>query len=65
MSFHGLKAKDKTFNADMKTDFGKNIGIINIVPQEIGRVLLNLYNNAFYSVVEKAKLHTAAISPWL
>lgn len=63
LSFHGLKAKDKTFNADMKTDFGKNIGIINIVPQEIGRVLLNLYNNAFYSVVEKSKTAPSGYQP--
>ena len=50
LSFHGLRAKDKTFNAMMKTDFDHSIGKINIVPQDIGRVLLNLYNNAFYAV---------------
>ncbi len=55
LSYHGLRAKDKSFNAAVQTDFDSNIGKINIVPQEIGRVLLNLYNNAFYAVNEKAK----------
>jgi len=55
LSYHGLRAKDKTFNATMKTDFDKNIGNINIIPQDIGRVLLNLYNNAFYAASEKKK----------
>jgi signal transduction histidine kinase len=53
LSYQGLRAKDKTFNAVLKTDFDESIGIINIIPQEIGRVLLNLYNNAFYAVNEK------------
>jgi two-component system NtrC family sensor kinase len=55
LSYHGLRAKDKNFNADFKTDFDESIGKINIVPQEIGRVLLNLYNNAFYAINEKKK----------
>ena len=55
LSYHGLRAKDKNFNAIMKTDFDKSIGKINIIPQDIGRVLLNLYNNAFYAVSEKQK----------
>ncbi len=55
LSYHGLRAKDKEFNAIMKTDFDETIGKINIVPQDIGRVLLNLYNNAFYAVHEKQK----------
>ncbi|HLY71408.1 MAG TPA: hypothetical protein VKR53_16855, partial [Puia sp.] len=46
LSYHGLRAKDKAFNATMKTDFDPGIGKINIIPQDIGRVLLNLYNNA-------------------
>ncbi|HWH62902.1 MAG TPA: hypothetical protein VNS50_06495, partial [Ginsengibacter sp.] len=45
LSYHGLRAKDKSFNAEMKTDFDESIGNINIIPQDIGRVLLNLYNN--------------------
>jgi signal transduction histidine kinase/ligand-binding sensor domain-containing protein len=55
LAYHGLRAKDKSFNATLKTDFDSNIGTINIVPQDIGRVLLNLYNNAFYSVTNKKK----------
>jgi two-component system, NtrC family, sensor kinase len=55
LSYHGLRAKDKSFNAIMKTDFDEHIGKINIMPQDIGRVLLNLYNNAFYAVTEKKK----------
>ena len=55
LAYHGLKAKDKSFNAEMKTDFDGSIGKINIIPQDIGRVLLNLYNNAFYAVSDKAK----------
>ncbi len=49
LSYHGLRAKDKSFNATLKTDFDETIGNINIIPQDIGRVLLNLYNNAFYA----------------
>jgi two-component system, NtrC family, sensor kinase len=56
LSYHGLRAKDNSFNATMKTDFNSNIGKINIIAQDIGRVLLNLYNNAFYAVNEKSKL---------
>src|SRR5207237_9525045 len=60
LSYHGLRAKDKNFNADFKTDFDESIGKINIVPQDIGRVLLNLYNNAFYAVNEKnTSLHSS------
>jgi signal transduction histidine kinase len=55
LSFHGLRAKDKSFNATMKTDFDETIGNINIIPQDIGRVVLNLINNAFYVVDEKKK----------
>ena len=50
-----MRAKDKTFNATLQTDFDKSIGKINIIPQDIGRVLLNLFNNAFYAVTEKKK----------
>ncbi len=55
LSYHGLRAKDNSFNATLKTDFDKSIGNINIIPQDIGRVLLNLFNNAFYAVAEKKK----------
>jgi len=50
LSYHGLRAKDKTFNADFKTDFDETLPKINVIPQDIGRVLLNLINNAFYAV---------------
>jgi signal transduction histidine kinase len=53
LSYHGLRAKDKSFNAYMHSDFDQSIGKINIVGQDIGRVLLNLYNNAFYAVTDK------------
>jgi len=49
LSYHGLRAKDKSFNATLKTDFDASIGNINIIPQDIGRVVLNLINNAFYA----------------
>jgi signal transduction histidine kinase len=55
LAYHGLRAKDKNFNAEIKTEFDGSIGNINIIPQDIGRVLLNLYNNAFYAVNEKKK----------
>ncbi len=55
LSYHGLSAKDKTFNATLKTNFDENTGKVNIVPQDMGRVLLNLFNNAFYAVTEKKK----------
>jgi signal transduction histidine kinase len=55
LAYHGLKAKDRSFNATMKTDFDESIGNINIVPHDIGRVVLNLINNAFYVVDEKKK----------
>ena len=49
LAYHGFRAKDKSFNATLKTDFDESIGKINIIPQDIGRVLLNLLNNAFYA----------------
>ncbi len=55
LAYHGLRAKDKSFNANMKTDFDESIGNINIIPQDIGRVILNLITNAFYVVAEKKK----------
>ena len=55
LAYHGLRVKDKSFNATMKTDFDNSIGTINIIPQDIGRVILNLINNAFYAVDEKKK----------
>jgi signal transduction histidine kinase len=63
LAYHGLKAKDKRFNATFNTDFDQSIGKIKIIPQDIGRVLLNLYNNAFYAVAEKQKLSGDGYEP--
>ena len=54
LAYHGFRAKDKSFNAELATSFDPAIGEINVVPQEIGRVMLNLINNAFYAVSAKA-----------
>jgi signal transduction histidine kinase len=62
LAYHGLRAKDKSFNAAMKTDFDESIGKINIIPQDIGRVILNLITNAFYAVDEKNKQRAADLS---
>jgi signal transduction histidine kinase len=55
LTYHGLRAKDKSFNAKFETQFDPTLGKINVVPQDIGRVLLNLINNAFYAVTEKRR----------
>ena len=55
LSYHGLRAKDKSFNAALETDFDNSIGNINIIPQDIGRVVMNLLTNAFYAVNEKKR----------
>ena len=63
LSYHGLRAKDKSFNATMKTDFDESIGRVNIIPQDMGRVVLNLINNAFYAVDEKKKHNQNGYEP--
>ncbi|HMG66849.1 MAG TPA: ATP-binding protein, partial [Chitinophagaceae bacterium] len=63
LCYHGLRAKDKSFNASIKTDFNPAIEKINIVPQDIGRVILNLLTNAFYAVNEKKKLNIPGYEP--
>lgn len=63
LSYHGLRAKDKDFNANFTTHFDESIGKIEVVPQDIGRVLLNLYNNAFYAVNEKKKQLNGTFEP--
>ena len=55
LAYHGLRAKDNSFNAIIKTDFDESIDNINVIPQDIGRVILNLINNAFHAVSEKKK----------
>jgi len=63
LAYHGLRAKDKSFNAAMNTDLDPRAGEINVVPQEIGRVILNLANNAFYAVGAKSKELGNGFSP--
>ena len=63
LSYHGLRAKDKSFNAKMQTDLDDSIDKINVVPQEIGSVLLNLFNNAFYAVNEKKQKLNGSFDP--
>src|SRR5206468_3855294 len=63
LAYHGLRAKDKSFNAKFETDFDSTIGKINIIPQDTGRVILNLINNAFYAVTEKKKQHPNGYEP--
>ena len=69
LAYHGLRAKDprdsanKSFTATTKTDFDESIGDINIIPQDIGRVILNLITNAFYATSEKQKINSTAYEP--
>jgi len=63
MSYHGLRAKNRSFNASMKSDYDESIGNIQIIPQDIGRVLLNLFTNAFYAITEKKKDAGAEYNP--
>ncbi len=63
LSYQGIRAKDKSFNANTKTNFDAHIGKINIIPQDVGRVLLNLYNNAFYAVAERRKVEGMGYEP--
>ncbi|HEX6890368.1 MAG TPA: ATP-binding protein, partial [Chryseolinea sp.] len=56
LAFHGRRAKDKNFNAAIETNFDPTVGSINVIPQDIGRVVLNLITNAFYAVTEKKKV---------
>ena len=63
LAYHGLRAKDKSFNAKFETDFDALLPKINVVPQDIGRVILNLINNAFYAVSQKKKENTAGYEP--
>ena len=63
LAYHGLRAKDKSFNVKTETEFDNRIGAIKIVPQDIGRVLLNLFNNAFYAVNEKQKNNPNGYEP--
>jgi len=55
LAYHGLRAKDKSFNADLITDFEESLPVVNVIPQDLGRVLLNLFTNAFYATHQKQK----------
>jgi signal transduction histidine kinase len=63
LAYHGYRAKDQSFNADISTDYDPNVEQLSIVPQEIGRVLLNLFSNAFYAVSEKKKQLSGTFEP--
>ncbi len=68
LSYHGLRAKDKSFNAKIRTEYDEKLGKINVIPQDFGRVILNLFTNAFYAVKEKQEqwrsLHPTNISEY-
>ncbi|MFD2572916.1 tetratricopeptide repeat protein [Spirosoma soli] len=63
LAYHGLRAKDKTFNAELITHFDTSLGKVNVAPQEFGRVLLNLFNNAFYAVRDRQKTAPSGYRP--
>lgn len=63
LSYHGLRAKDKSFNATIAMDFDHSIGLVNVIPQDIGRVVLNLLTNAFYAVNDRKKQSTTDFDP--
>ena len=63
LAYHGLRAKDKLFNSNIETNFDPKLPKIDIIPQDIGRVILNLINNAFYTVNERSKNAELADSP--
>jgi two-component system NtrC family sensor kinase len=63
LAYHGMRGKDKEFNANLDMEFDPSLGMVDILPQDMGRVLLNLYNNAFYAVREKSKLNREGYEP--
>ena len=63
LAYYGLRAKEKTFQAKMVTDFDTTIGTVQMIPQDMGRVMLNLFNNAFYAISQKAKIHPNGYEP--
>ncbi|WP_432410503.1 sensor histidine kinase [Rasiella sp. SM2506] len=60
LAYHGLRAKDKTFNATLETNFDESVGRVNVIPQDMGRVILNLITNAFYACAERSRSATNA-----
>jgi signal transduction histidine kinase len=65
LSYHGYRSKNKTFSCNLQTILGENIGRIYMVPQDIGHILINLFNNAFYSMNEKMSKQQDGYSPEL
>lgn len=63
LSYHGFRVKDKAVHVIINSTFDPSIDQINMVPQDIGRVLMNIYNNAFYAVIEKAKKNITGYTP--
>jgi signal transduction histidine kinase len=63
LAYHGVRAKDKSFKATIKTEYDQNVGSVSIIPGDIGRVILNLVNNAFYAVAEKQKYQSSGYEP--
>jgi two-component system, NtrC family, sensor kinase len=63
LAYHGMRVKDQSFNVSLETDLEKNMGKLNFAPQDFGRVLLNLYNNAFYAVSEKDRQKPEGYEP--
>ncbi|MBS1531480.1 MAG: GHKL domain-containing protein, partial [Bacteroidetes bacterium] len=63
LAYHGLRAKDKSFNAELTTHFDEQLPKVNMVPQDIGRVILNMINNAFYATQQKAKANSNSYKP--
>ena len=63
LAYHGLRAKDKEFNAELLTNFDKNLPKVEVIPQDIGRVLLNIFNNALYAVNQKQKISSSEYKP--
>ena len=63
LAYHGLRAKNKSFNAKLETDFDPSVGTVDVIQQDMGRVILNLITNAFHAVVEKQQLGTPNYEP--
>ena len=63
LAYHGLRAKDKSFNAKLETEFDEHLDKVNVIPQDIGRVILNLITNAFYAVNEKKNEQVPGYEP--
>jgi len=56
LSYESIRSKDKSFQCEIKTDFDTTVGEVNLIPQDFGRLLLNIFNNAFYTMAEKSKI---------